>query len=90
MYPGWRVYVDDRKVTILRVNGIFRGVLVPPGEHRVSFRYEPASLRAGWMTAIGAALVLMTGIAFAVVRGGARRVGGSAASRGANDVTRNC
>jgi hypothetical protein len=50
MYPGWRVYVDDRPADILKVDGIFRGVCVPAGEHQVSFRFEPDSLRRGtWL-----------------------------------------
>ncbi len=47
MYPGWRAYVDGRPADILEVNGIFRGVCVPAGEHLVSFRFEPVSLRNG-------------------------------------------
>ncbi|MDM8005338.1 MAG: YfhO family protein [Phycisphaerae bacterium] len=47
IYPGWRAYVDGRPADILRVNGIFRGVAVPAGQHSVAFRFEPASLRNG-------------------------------------------
>ena len=47
IYPGWRAYVDGRPADILKVNGIFRGVAVPAGQHSVAFRFEPASLRNG-------------------------------------------
>jgi Bacterial membrane protein YfhO len=44
-YPGWNAYLDDRPVDLYRANEVFRAVWVPAGEHQVSFRYEPMSLR---------------------------------------------
>ena len=59
MYPGWRAFVNDRPAAILKVNGIFRGVAVPEGRSRVSFRFEPQAFRTGsWMAAAGLLLVL--------------------------------
>jgi len=46
-YPGWRVYIDGRRAEMLTCDYVFRAVAVPAGEHRVSFRYEPASFRLG-------------------------------------------
>ncbi len=40
-YPGWIALIDDRRVSIERVNGLFRGVWVPAGRHVVEFRYRP-------------------------------------------------
>ena len=40
-YPGWRAFVDGRPAPIHRVNYLLRGVLVPPGRHTVSMRFEP-------------------------------------------------
>src|SRR5262249_54451451 len=34
-YPGWRATVDGKPTPIYRVNGSFRGVVVPPGEHAI-------------------------------------------------------
>jgi hypothetical protein len=45
--PGWRAYVDGREQPVLRVNYAFRGVVVPPGEHTVLFRYRPRALLIG-------------------------------------------
>lgn len=56
-FPGWRATVDDRAAPIVRANGLFRGVEVPPGRHRIAFRYEPASFTIGLvMTVIGLAI----------------------------------
>jgi hypothetical protein len=46
-YPGWRAYVEGKESEILRANLFFRGILLPPGNHRVVFRYEPNSFRYG-------------------------------------------
>jgi Bacterial membrane protein YfhO len=53
-HPGWRVTVDGEPAQILRVNQIMRGVILPPGEHEVEFRFAPRSLAIGaGMTALG-------------------------------------
>ena len=46
-YPGWKAYVDDEEVEILKANYAFRAVAVPPGQHQVEFRYEPNSFYLG-------------------------------------------
>jgi len=46
-YPGWKAFVDDRPVKIYRADGLVRAVAVAKGTHRVSVRYEPASVRWG-------------------------------------------
>jgi hypothetical protein len=60
-YPGWRLMVDGRAVEILRTNGAMRGALVGAGEHRLVYRYDPASLKVGaGLTVAGiAALILL-------------------------------
>jgi len=45
--PGWRAFVDGRRVPILRANYAFMAVRVPAGTHRVEWSYVPASLPAG-------------------------------------------
>jgi len=58
-YPGWRAYVDGRPAALYRANLAFRAVLVPPGRHTVTFRYEPRSLRVGAaVSALAACLIV--------------------------------
>jgi hypothetical protein len=40
-YPGWRAYIDGKETHIYTVNGILRGVLTPPGNHKLVFKYRP-------------------------------------------------
>ena len=61
-YPGWRVHVDGMEKTMHRVNAIFRGVTLEPGVHRVVYRYDPDSLRAGWIALVAAPLVALAGL----------------------------
>jgi hypothetical protein len=37
----WNVSVDQKPGSVLRCNYIMRGVFVPPGHHRIEFRYQP-------------------------------------------------
>jgi hypothetical protein len=53
-YPGWTLTVDGRPAEILRTNRVMRGAAVPAGTHRLVFRYEPLSFRAGlWLSMAG-------------------------------------
>ncbi len=43
-YPGWVARLDGAVVPIHTVDLIFRGVVIPPGDHRVSMDYRPSWL----------------------------------------------
>jgi len=58
-FPGWKATVDGRDVPIERVDYLIRGVPVPAGAHRVEFRYEPASWRAGWIVSLLALIAIV-------------------------------
>ena len=52
IYPGWELEVhtdgrEARPVEILRTNRVMRGAWLPPGHHRLVYRYRPASFRWG-------------------------------------------
>jgi hypothetical protein len=51
-YPGWRVYIDGRSADLLRVNYALRGVMVPAGEHQISFVYRPWSVMGGLLLSL--------------------------------------
>ncbi len=50
-YPGWQVYIDNRKGKIYRAYHTFRAVYLEKGNHIVKFRYEPLSFKIGmWIS----------------------------------------
>ena len=57
-FPGWTATVDGRDSEIMPVNGMFRGVAVPEGEHEIVFEYKPQSFRNGLLVFGGGALLL--------------------------------
>lgn len=59
-YPGWKAYVDGVESPIYRANYLFRAVRLPPGHHRVEFRFEPTSFRAGFAVSLATLLVTAT------------------------------
>ena len=76
--PGWKVRVDGQQQPVLSVNYAFRGVLLPAGEHEVSFRYHPRWFFVGLYISLGCgAVLLLGGVGFAI-RTACRRCGGSA------------
>jgi hypothetical protein len=46
-YPGWRAWVDDREVQVLRADFLFRALPVEAGTHRVRLLYDPISFKIG-------------------------------------------
>jgi hypothetical protein len=46
-YPGWEAAIDGKAAQILRTNYLLRGVMLPAGEHRVTFAFRPKSVYLG-------------------------------------------
>ena len=59
-YPGWRVFVDGSPTKIYRANFNFRAIVLPKGEHKVEFVYQPRLIKIGAMTSLttGGVIVL--------------------------------
>jgi len=56
-YRGWKVTIDGMPAEALAIDGLFRGVDVPVGTHRILWTFEPRSLRVGIvLAAIGIVL----------------------------------
>jgi uncharacterized membrane protein YfhO len=46
-YPGWRAEIDGEAIEIEQTDGLFRGVVVPEGEHEIVFAFRPLSFEIG-------------------------------------------
>ncbi len=74
--PGWRVRVDGTESRPLTVDGMFLGVLLRAGPHRVVFEYRPPEWRLGWLlSALGGVWV----VGFAVLASRRRQGAGGEA-----------
>ncbi|MGH9855328.1 MAG: YfhO family protein, partial [Blastocatellia bacterium] len=59
-YPGWTAQIDGVETRVYRVNYALRGLVVPPGEHKVEFVYAPTSFRLGAIcSGLGVLLLLL-------------------------------
>ena len=52
--PGWHAFIDGEKLDHFRVNYLLRGLVIPKGDHKVEFKFNPPSYAAGAPIAIGA------------------------------------
>jgi hypothetical protein len=47
-YPkGWKAFIDGNETNILKVNYMFRGVVIPKGTHTLTMKFEPSSFNLG-------------------------------------------
>ena len=62
-YPGWEARVDGRRQPIFKADYLFRGIFLEPGDHRVSFEYDPWQMRyIPWLSAIVVAGLIATAL----------------------------
>lgn len=65
-FPGWTAQADNRPAPLLRANGVFRAVVVPPGARRVTFSYQPVSVRLGlYISLLTTCLLVAGGVCYA-------------------------
>jgi len=69
-WPGWKVERNGKRVDPIRVNGLFLGFAVPPGETDVRVWYAP------WTFWAGVWIALATIVALLVIPSVARDLGG--------------
>ncbi|MFA6540447.1 MAG: YfhO family protein [Bacteroidota bacterium] len=66
-YPeGWKAFIDGKETPIYRVNYMFRGVVVPAGEHTVSMKFQPRGFYLGKQLSLWINILVLGGIGFFV------------------------
>ncbi|MBT5633548.1 MAG: hypothetical protein HOJ13_12535, partial [Nitrospina sp.] len=60
-HPYWHAFVDGKEVEVVKTNGVFKGVSVPPGSHKIRLFFDNKPYRPGiwiavlsWIIFIGA------------------------------------
>lgn len=61
-YPAWQATVDGEPVSLVTVNGLFRGVPVPAGDHLVELRFVSGAMRAGLAISLATGGVVMVAL----------------------------
>jgi hypothetical protein len=47
-YPaGWTAYIDGQETEVYKTDYLFRSIVVPAGQHKVEFKFDPASYSTG-------------------------------------------
>jgi len=59
-YPGWLGSDNNEPIQVYRANGLFRGVYLRQGAHRVVFSYQPLSVQLGGVVS-GFSVLTLTG-----------------------------
>ncbi|KAA8481378.1 membrane protein YfhO [Arcticibacter tournemirensis] len=62
---GWTAYVDGEEIPHFRANYILRAAQLPGGNHKLEFKFEPASYYVGENISLAASILLVGGLGFA-------------------------
>ncbi|MCI0707104.1 MAG: YfhO family protein [Ignavibacteriae bacterium] len=67
-YPeGWKAYIDGSPADIYRVNYLFRGVVVPAGEHTLTMVFEPDGFALGKNLSLAVNVFVLAALGVVVV-----------------------
>ncbi|MCF8333448.1 MAG: YfhO family protein [Bacteroidales bacterium] len=59
-YPnGWQVYIDGEPADHFRVNYVLRAMVVPEGEHKIEFKFQPATYYTGENIALVSSILVL-------------------------------
>lgn len=58
-YPhGWKTYINGKEVSHFRANYLLRAMMVPAGEQRIEFKFEPEVIKTGSQIALASSILL--------------------------------
>ncbi|SKB66605.1 YfhO family protein [Daejeonella lutea] len=63
---GWNAYVDGQKVPYFRANYLLRAAQLPGGNHKLEFKFEPASYYTGEIISLIASILLVLALGYAM------------------------
>ncbi|MFA5834009.1 MAG: YfhO family protein [Bacteroidota bacterium] len=64
-YPaGWKAFIDGHETPIHRINYMFRGVVVPVGEHSLTMKFEPVGFVLGKQLSLWTNIIIVGLVGF--------------------------
>jgi hypothetical protein len=64
-HPNWKAKVNSTDTEIVKANGVFKGILLPPGKGKVQLHFDNSSYRGGiWVSFAGWTLFIGSWIVF--------------------------
>lgn len=57
VYPGWKVFVDNKPAKLLTADYIYRSVKLPSGKHKVTFVFDPLIVKIGLIITLTTILI---------------------------------
>lgn len=64
-YPeGWKAYLNGTEIPIHRINYMFRGVVVPVGEHSLVMKFEPSGFIIGKNLSLSINILVLAGFGY--------------------------
>ena len=64
--PGWQAYIDGIPAPHVRADYVLRGMLVPEGEHKIVFKFNPNSYSIGDKIGISASVLIIIMVLFSL------------------------
>tara|TARA_R110002020_G_scaffold154714_2_gene334868 strand:+ start:4726 stop:7173 length:2448 start_codon:yes stop_codon:yes gene_type:complete len=59
-YPdGWNAYIDGKPATYFRADYLLRAMVVPQGEHAITFKFEPQIVKTGSKISLASNIILV-------------------------------
>lgn len=69
---GWTCLIDGQKAETLKVNGMFTGILLEPGEHQIELSYENRAFKLGFAISGAVACLIASICAFQAAKAKAK------------------
>jgi uncharacterized membrane protein YfhO len=68
-YPkGWKMYIDGQEKPYFRANYLLRAAVLPGGNHKIEWKFEPQSYILGEKISLIGSILLVLGLAFGIYR----------------------
>ena len=63
---GWNAYIDGKLTPHLKVNYTFRGLMIPAGNHKIEFKFEPQVVKTGSTIALISFIIVLVLLALGI------------------------